>query len=71
MSDSGDSSKFLGPPKVPPVTLNSSGVNQEDEEKSKQEAPKSSSAAPKKLTKNVGSATGKFLIFVIHNVPYN
>lgn len=58
---SDDSSKFLGPPKVPPVTINSPAVNQE-EEKNKQQAQTSNSAslaAPKKLTENVGSATGK------------
>lgn len=67
--NSGDSSKSLGPPKVPHVAINSPEVNQAQEEE-KKPAPKSSNsassaslAAPKKLTENVGSATGKILTF--------
>jgi hypothetical protein len=60
---SDDSSKFLGPPKVPPVTINTPGVDAAAaEEKKKQQPEKSAStslATPKKLTENVGSATGK------------
>jgi len=68
--NSGDSSKFLGTPKVPLVAINSPEVHQAQEEEKKQPAPKSNNsaslAAPKKLTENVGSATGK--IFLLSNM---
>jgi hypothetical protein len=60
--NSGDSSKSLGPPKVPHVAINSPEVNQAQEEEKKPN-PKSSNSAPKKLTENVGSATGKILTY--------